>query len=106
MSMNTMSLLRLPGKGLAVVLLTLVIVSSVAIGSEQTAPTPPMPSKEMREKMASVHEGMATCLRSEKPLAECRDEMMKSCRQLPEQGCRMMGMGMHREMMGRPGSKP
>ena len=104
--MNTMSLQRLPS-GVLAILLTGVIVSSVAIGSVPAAPTPPMPSKEMRAKMASVHEEMATCLRSEKPFAECRNEMMKSCQQLSgENGCPAMGMGMHGGMMGQPGSKP
>jgi hypothetical protein len=104
--MNTLSLRRLPNEVLAI-LLAVTLFSSVAMGSESAAPTPPMPSKEMREKMASMHERMATCLRSEKPFAECRDEMMKSCQQLSgENGCPMMGMGMHGKMKGPPHSKP
>jgi len=35
-------------------------------------------SKETREKMASVHEQMAACLRSTKSLDDCHHEMMKA----------------------------
>ncbi|HKT72196.1 MAG TPA: hypothetical protein VJQ47_04850 [Steroidobacteraceae bacterium] len=57
--------------------------------SERTEPT-----KEMREKMAAVHEEMATCLRSDKPIAECRKQMMKAHEELhSESGC--PGMKMH-----------
>lgn len=70
----------------------------------------PAPSKEMREKVATLHEQMAACLRSEKPFAECRAQMMKSCQStMGTQGCPMMGMmgrgqsgsgmGMHGRMM-------
>jgi hypothetical protein len=62
----------------------------------------PAPSKEMREKMATLHEQMAACLRSDKPMADCRTEMMKNCQSMMgDQGCPMMGMGkgMHDHMM-------
>ncbi len=53
-----------------------------------------VPSKEMREKMATLREQMAACLRSDKSFAECRTEMMKSCQEtVGAQGCPMMGMG-------------
>ena len=53
------------------------------------------PSKEMREKMATMHEQMAACLRSDKPLAECRQEMMKGCQEMMggHDCSMMMGMG-------------
>src|SRR5690349_9511765 len=52
------------------------------------------PSKELREKMAAMHEQMATCLRSDKTVAECRKEMMQSCRHtMGSDACPMMGMG-------------
>ncbi|HEX9472646.1 MAG TPA: hypothetical protein VF931_00555 [Steroidobacteraceae bacterium] len=35
------------------------------------------PSKEMRAKMAGAHEQLAACLRSDRPIAECHEEMMK-----------------------------
>jgi hypothetical protein len=36
------------------------------------------PSKDTREKMATLHEQMAACLRSDKSISECRDEMRKN----------------------------
>ena len=36
------------------------------------------PSAEEREKMAVVHEQLATCLRSTKPFDECHKEMEKA----------------------------
>lgn len=36
-------------------------------------------TKEEREKMASTHEKMAACLRSDKTMADCHDEMRASC---------------------------
>lgn len=49
-----------------------------------------------RQNMASMHEKMATCLRSNKPMSECRTEMRKNCQAMMAQGgCPMMGeMGM------------
>jgi hypothetical protein len=49
----------------------------------------------MREKMASLHEQLAACLRSDKPISDCHSQMMKSCQEtMGDQGCRMMGHGM------------
>jgi hypothetical protein len=57
----------------------------------------------MREKMAVIHERMAKCLRSEKTLTTCRQEMQTSCSDMMgEQGCPMMGMGMHGRMTKAP----
>lgn len=47
-------------------------------------------SKEMRAKMAASHEKMALCLRSEKPMKECRDEMHEQCMGEGAEGCGMM----------------
>jgi hypothetical protein len=62
------------------------------------------PSKAMREQMATLHEQMAACLRSDKSMSECRTEMMSSCQGLMgSQGCRTamgIGMGMGGGMMG------
>jgi hypothetical protein len=50
----------------------------------------------MRAKMATAHEQMAACLRSEKPIAACRTEMMKTGHELMgDHGCPTMEMGMH-----------
>jgi hypothetical protein len=44
--------------------------------------------------MAALHEQMAACLRSDKSIADCRDEMRKNCQTtVGSQGCPMMGMG-------------
>ena len=70
------------------------------------------PSKEMREKMAAMHEQMATCLRSDKAFADCRKEMMQSCQHtMGSEACPMMGMGMgpgmgHGRKQPAPGSSP
>ena len=72
------------------------------------------PTHAQREKMAQIHERMAACLRSDRPFAECRQEMMRACRtEFGYRGCRMMpggrrggmGGGMMRGggMMGPPG---
>lgn len=99
------------------------VIASVLLlmgaGATFAAPPPPAeksptPSKEMREKMATVHEQMATCLRSDKPIADCHSQMMKSCQDaMGEQGCRMMGHGMmgggsgkHDHMIHDPAKNP
>ena len=93
----------------------LIALSSTAFSGN--APTAPLkraplpyefaPTKEMREKMALLHEQMAACLRSKKSISECRAEMQKNCHDMMgDQGCTMMmGMGggkmgheMHRRM--------
>ena len=54
-------------------------------------------TKEQREKMATHHESMAACLRSEKSMKECHEEMHKSCGEhMGKDACPMMGeKGMH-----------
>lgn len=46
---------------------------------------------EQRQSAAKMHEQMAECLRSNKPLNECRDIMHKGCKDLGKEGCPMMG---------------
>lgn len=79
-------------------------------GSASAAEEPPAaqtPSKEMREKMAVVHEKMSACLRSEKPFADCRSEMQQNCQtMMGQQGCPMMGMGTGMGMRGRMKQTP
>ena len=62
------------------------------------------PSKDVRAKMAGLHEQMATCLRSDKSFQDCRTEMMTACQQVAgAPGCRRMGMGgPHRMMRASP----
>lgn len=50
----------------------------------------PALTKEQREKMATLHEQMAKCLRSEKSPADCHEEMKKSCMDMGEDNCPMM----------------
>lgn len=86
-------------RGATRVLLVAMMFASVTFAADAPPATEPAPSKEMREKMAAAHDAMAACLRSEKSLADCRNEMQRSCRQMHgEQGCPMMGMGMHEHM--------
>ena len=55
-------------------------------------------TKEQREKMAVSHEKMAVCLRSDKPMKECHEEMMKACTDtMGADACPMMGH--HKKMM-------
>ena len=87
-------------------IVAMVIGCGTASAAEPPA-APPEPSKEMRAKMAAAHDRMAACLRSDKAIADCRSEMMANCREtMGEQGCRMMGMGMHHPGMQNPGPTP
>lgn len=78
----------------------LIALSSTAFAAAPPPSAPSTPTKEMREKMALLHEQMAACLRSDKSISECRAEMRKNCRDMMgNQGCSMM-MGMGGGMMG------
>ena len=76
---------------LAAAVIALLAVSSLAFATEASTPATPAVSKEMREKMATVHERMAACLRSEKSLEDCHHEMMKSGESMHGHDCPMMG---------------
>lgn len=81
------------------ILLAAILFAGATFAAEMPSARDPEPSKEMREKMAAAHDAMAACLRSDKSLADCRNEMQKSCKQMHgEQGCPMMNMGMHEHM--------
>lgn len=72
----------------------LLATATMALAAEPPANQAAAPSKEMRDQMAAVHQRMAACLRSEKPIAECREEMRRNCAKfMGEQDCPMMGMG-------------
>jgi hypothetical protein len=67
---------------------------SAFAGDTTASATPTVPTKEMRAQMATVHEQMAACLRSDKSMAHCRNEMMNNCQKIMgTQGCSMTGMG-------------
>ncbi len=58
------------------------------------------------DKMAEAHKKMAECLRSDKPMSECHEEMKKECPMANSDHCPMMeemhGMrGMHPGMHGK-----
>jgi hypothetical protein len=75
------------------------LVCGPAIAAE---PAPADPTPEQRQKMAEVHQQMAACLVSARPIAECRAEMHKNCQtMMGNEGCPMMhGGGMGPGMMG------
>src|SRR6202158_4579959 len=71
-----------------------ILGASATLGANPPATAQSPPSKEMREKMATLHEQMAACLRSEKSMTECRTEMMKNCQDVVgKDGYHRMGMG-------------
>ncbi len=96
------STLRLVGQAaIGVIVLSVGAVWAADPPPSSSTPQAP-PSKETREKMATLHEQMAACLRSDKSINDCRSEMMKSCREtIGTQGCQMMGKG-HGWMMQTP----
>ena len=81
---------------------------SPAFAADPAKPSDPSP--EARQQMAAAHQKMADCLKSDRPIAECRTEMMKSCHDMMgEGGCPMMGAGgsgMGPGMMGGGGMMP
>jgi len=69
--------------------------ASAVFAADPPAAKPTATPKELREKMATVHDHMAACLRSDKPLTDCRSEMMKDCQDtMGKKDCPMMGHGM------------
>ena len=70
---------------------TALAASHVAIAADtgQSAPSP-----AARQQMAAIHEQMAACLKSSRPIEECRAEMFKGCREtMGQTGCPMVGPG-------------
>jgi hypothetical protein len=55
---------------------------------------------EQRENMAKSHEQMAACLRSDKTVPECHEEMMNACEKTMGKECKKMMMhnGRHKGM--------
>lgn len=71
--------------------------------TKQAEPTP-----EQRSQMAAMHDSMAKCLRTNKSMTECHDEMMKNCPM--GESCPSMGMWGKSEKWGKkramhPGDK-
>jgi len=53
---------------------------------------PGAPTAAQRQKMADIHQKMAECLRSDRPIEDCHKEMATACRETPG-ACPMMGRG-------------
>jgi hypothetical protein len=68
------------------------IGSSIVLGADAQQSGTADPSPASRQKMADIHQKMSICLRSDKPIAECRSDMLKNCQDLMgKDGCPMMG---------------
>ena len=64
-------------------------------GKKASSMKVPTMTVEQRQKMADAHEKMAVCLRTDKAMSDCRDEMRAACQDgLGKDGCLMMGGGM------------
>ena len=91
---------RQTSKPLFLALIASMLISATSLAADTAPAGPPEPSKEMRANMATLHEQMAACLRSDKSFSDCRREMIKGCQKLMgDHGCPMMGMGGHNQMM-------
>jgi hypothetical protein len=76
------------------VVAALVLAWSGPARAAEPKKAPAAPTAEQRQKMAEVHEKMAECLRSDRPIGECRREMARACNEtLGADGCPMMGKG-------------
>jgi len=53
----------------------------------------PMMSADQRQKMANAHQQMADCLKSDKSMSECHEQMRSACSEASDKGA-CMGMGM------------
>jgi hypothetical protein len=76
--------------------IALLWAAGTALADEPTQGTRPAPTKEQRESMAQVHDKIAACLRSDKPIEECHAMMMQSHE----------GMMRGRARMGQPTTPP
>lgn len=78
----------------AAIAAALLLAGAVAAFADTPPPPNGQPSKETREKMAVLHEQLAACLRSDKPLSQCHSEMVTSCQaQLAGDCAGLAGMG-------------
>ncbi|MGZ3671380.1 MAG: hypothetical protein ACXVB9_08870 [Bdellovibrionota bacterium] len=89
---------------LALATIMFAVSATPALCAEKAKPTEKKAMMEMtpaqREEMAAMHEKMAACLRSDKPIKDCHKEMMDTCKNA-KNGCPMMKHmhGMKHEMM-------
>jgi hypothetical protein len=73
-------------------------ISAIPARSAENRKTKMMPMPEMsatqRQEMATAHEKMASCLRSERAIKDCHKEMMAACKDsMGNNSCPMMGKG-------------
>jgi hypothetical protein len=65
------------------------------------------PTPEARAKMADAHQRMADCLRSTRPMKECKAEMKKACEGMHgAEGCSMGHHEMHHAPSDAQKAKP
>lgn len=73
-------------------LMTLALTSTLGISAFAQPRTHHPITQEHREKLAVIHEKMAACLRSAKPISDCRTEMHEHCMtMMGRESCPMMG---------------
>lgn len=64
---------------------------ATAFGADKTKVKAAQMTPEQRQSMATSHEKMAVCLRSDRPFEDCKKEMMESCKDMMgKDGCPMM----------------
>lgn len=80
------------------IIFLLLATSSLHAATKQSTKMMPMEmTAEQRVNMATAHENMAACLKSDKTLEACHSEMQESCKStMGNQGCFMMK---HEKMM-------
>lgn len=93
------------GGGWTAFVVAIALAAGAAAAQETAPPAPGTPSADQRHAMAEIHQKMADCLDSERPINECRADMLTNCRTMmgPESCPKMMGLG-HGMMGGRMGT--
>jgi hypothetical protein len=76
---------------IATFMILIAFANTTAFGADKTKKKMMEPTTEQRQNMAATHEKMAVCLRSDKPMEDCKKEMMQSCQDtMGKDGCPMM----------------
>lgn len=90
-----------PDKRSFVWIVAIALAAGGAGAQDAAKPAPGEPTAAQRHQMAEIHQKMADCLASERPIGECRTQMQADCQQaMGAQGCPMlMGAG-HGMMAG------
>lgn len=79
-------------------------VCSIAAACQSAGPRTEAASTD-RMQMATLHERMARCLRSDQPLDQCQQEMRKGCESMKGAACGMMDMARMHGAMGNTDAK-